>query len=94
MSLSEAPKVKITPVTSEEICNEIWAAAFEYAKAAGYSLNPLVLMMLWSALLLTEKKELDKHDIFDDVQQKFVRTFSKIYDVGLDRVELLADIKG
>lgn len=94
MSLSEAPKVKITHTTSEEICDEIWAGAFEYAKAAGYSLNPLVLMMLWSALLLTAKNELDKHDIFNDVQQKFARSFSKIYDVGIDQVELLADIKG
>lgn len=94
MSISELPAPKVSYTTAKDVCDDIWAGALDYAQDAGYHSHPLVMTMLWSGLLLTTKTDLEKYGIFQDVQQNFVRSLSEIYNVGLDQVELLADIKG
>lgn len=93
MSLSHESPVNITLSTPRDICDDIWAGAIQYAKEAGFCVNPLVTTTLWSGLLLSIKPELEKHGIFKQVQKEFIPSLSNIYSIGLDNVELLADIK-
>lgn len=93
MSLSERPQPKITAGTAKDICADIWAGAIEYATKTGYKLNPLVTTAIWNGLLLSVKKDLEEYGLLVAVQQQFMCSFSYIYDIGLDEVELLADIK-
>lgn len=93
LSLSDNPQPKITARTAKDICSDIWAGAIEYARETGYKLDPMVTTTIWSGLLMSVNKDLEEYGLLDAVQQQFVPSFSYIYDIGFDKVELLADIK-
>ena len=92
MSLSPEPQAKISPLTCMDICDDIWAGSIQYAKEAGYSLNPMVTTMVWAGFFYTIKSDLDKYQISESVKKQFIPALSHIYNIGLDRVDFLAEV--
>ena len=63
MSLSEAPPVKITFSTSQDISDEVLGGAVSFCKETGYKQNIIMLTFLWSGFLLSSKSQLDEHGL-------------------------------
>lgn len=93
MGLSPEQKPQITSTTARDICTDIWLGVADFAAEAKFSAHPLVTTAIWSGLYLSVESSLKKHNLSEEVQKCFVPVISKIYNIGLDEVELLADLK-
>ena len=79
MSLSEAPKAKITFHTAPDISDEILGAAFHFCNETGYQQNIMVLTFFWAAFLHVTKSQLSEHELFDEVKERYAKSLSYIF---------------
>ena len=79
MSLSEAPKVKITFHTAPDISDEILGAAFHFCNETGYQQNIMVLTFFWAAFLHVTRSQLLEHELFDEVKERYAKSLSYVF---------------
>ena len=79
MSLSEAPKAKITFHTAQDISDEILGAAFHFCNETGYQQNIMVLTFFWAAFLHVTRSQLLEHELFDEVKERYAKSLSYVF---------------
>ena len=79
MSLSEAPSVKITFSTSQDISDEILGGTIRFCEDTGYKQNIMVLTFLWSGFLLSSRKQLDEHELVEDILNCYTRSLGRLF---------------
>lgn len=88
MSLSEAPVVKITYNTAQDISDEILGGTIQFCRETGFKQNIMMLTFFWSAFLLSGKSELDEHDLTGKVMACYTRSLSSIFPKLSEDVEM------
>lgn len=79
MSLSEAPKPKITFFTPQTISDEILGAAIRFCRETGHKQNILLLTFFWNTFLFYSKNELDEHRLLQDVMNCYIHSLSTVF---------------
>ncbi len=79
MSLSEAPSVKITYSTPQDISDEILGGTIQFCRETGYKQNIMLLTFFWSAFLLNAKNELNEHNLTEKVVDCYIRSLSNVF---------------
>lgn len=92
MSLSEAPPVKITLSTSQDISDEVLGGAVSFCKETGYKQNIIMLTFLWSGFLLSSRSQLDEHGLVEDVLNCYIRSLSNLFQKLRDDATLKKQI--
>ncbi len=87
MSLSEAPTVKITYNTAQDVSDEILGGVIQYCRATGYKQNTTMLTFFWSAFLLSIKETLDENGILNDTINCFIHSLGKVFPKASENVE-------
>ena len=88
MSLSEAPVVKITYNTAQDISDEILGGTIQFCRETGFKQNIMMLTFFWSAFLLAGKSELDEHDLTGKVIECYTRSLSSVFPKLSEDVEM------
>lgn len=92
MSLSEAPSIKITCDTAQDISDEILGGVIKFCRQTGYKQNMMMLTFFWSAFLLSAKKTLDENGILNDTINCFNRSLGKVFSEVLEDLELRENV--
>lgn len=71
----------------------LWAASFDFITHTDLQNNVLVGTYFWTAFLYSIKDILCKHDIYDNVLNKYVVSVSYYYNIPIHEVETLASLK-
>ena len=79
MSLSEAPSVKITFRTPQDISDEILGGTIRFCEETGYKQNIMMLTFLWSGFLLSSRKQLDEHGLVEDILNCYTRSLGQLF---------------
>ena len=79
MSLSEAPSVKITFSTPQDISDEILGGTIRFCEDTGYKQNVMMLTFLWSGFLLSLRKQLDEHGLVEDILNCYTRSLGQLF---------------
>lgn len=88
MSLSEAPVVKITYNTAQEISDEILGGAIQFCRETGFKQNIMMLTFFWTAFLLAGRSELEEHDLTEKVMDCYTHSLSSVFPKLHDDVEM------
>jgi len=92
MSLSEAPSVKITYNTPQDVSDEVLGGAIQFCRDTGYKQNMMMLTFFWSSFVLSSKKTLDENGILDDTLNCFTRSLGKVFPKVSENTELKEQI--
>lgn len=79
MSLSEAPSIKITYNTAQDISDEILGGTIQFCRETGYKQNIMMLTFFWSSFLLAAKNELNEHSLTEKVMRCYTRSLSSVF---------------
>lgn len=79
MSLSEAPSIKITFNTAQDISDEILGGTIQFCRETGYKQNIVMLTFFWSAFLLNSQSELNEHSLTENVMSCYTRSLSNVF---------------
>ena len=79
MSLSEAPSVKITYHTAQDISDEILGGVIQYCRETGYKQNMMMLTFFWSAFLFSSSKQIEENGLVDEVLNCFVHSLKRVF---------------
>ena len=88
MSLSEAPSVKITYNTPQDVSDEVLGGAIQFCRDTGYKQNVMMLTFFWSSFLLSSKKTLNENGILDDTLNCITRSLGKVFPKVSENAEL------
>ena len=88
MSLSEAPSVKITYSTPQDISDEVLGGAIHFCRIMGYTQNVTMLTFFWSSFLFSSKKMLDENGITNDILKCYTYSLAKVFPQILRDAEL------
>ena len=88
MSLSEAPSVKITYSTPQDVSDEILGGVIHFCRDTGYKQTMMMLTFFWSSFLLSSKKSLDENGILDDTLNCYIRSLTKVFPKISEDTEL------
>ena len=92
MSLSEAPSVKITYSTPQDISDEILGGVIQFCRDTGYKQNMIMITFYWSAFLLSAKKILDENGILNDTFNCYTSSLGKVFPKVLENTEVRKNI--
>lgn len=79
MSLSEAPSVKITFSTPQDISDELLGGTINFCKEIGYKQNIMILTFVWLGFLLSSRSQLDEHGLVEKVLNCYTRSLSNLF---------------
>lgn len=78
MSLSEAPAVKITYNTAQDISDEILGSAIQFCRNTAYKQNLLMLTYFWTAFLFSVQEEIVENGLLESVKNCYISSLSSI----------------
>lgn len=92
MSLSEAPSVKITFSTAQDISDELLGGTISFCKETGYKQNIMMLTFLWAGFLLSSRSQLDEHSLVEDVLNGYIRSLGNLFPKLREDASLKAQV--
>ena len=92
MSLSEAPSVKITFSTAQDISDELLGGTISFCKETGYKQNIMMLTFLWAGFLLSSRSQLDEHGLVEDVLNGYIRSLGNLFPKLREDASLKAQV--
>lgn len=77
--VEECQEVEEICRTAQDISDEILGGAIRFCQEANFKLNVKMLTFLWSALLVSAKEEICKHNLLEDVFRCYTHSLSSVY---------------
>lgn len=78
---------------AELLCAKLWKSTIDYVEATHSPQNSYYTTFFWTAFLYSVRDILAQNEIIDEVQNHFVYSVSRLYDIPLLDVEHLAELK-